>query len=94
MFEVLKKYYVFMLILMVFSFLVPKDEYKVYIQFFIGMFMVVLFLEPLLELMYAEKWDALTDIFQTFQEYTKNIEKLNLGEENIFEHFFFEGEGQ
>ena len=40
MLEFLKKFYIFMLILMVFSYLVPKEEYKKYIQFFIGIFVV------------------------------------------------------
>ena len=38
MLEFLKNYYVFMLVLMVFSYLVPKEDYKIYIQFFISIF--------------------------------------------------------
>ena len=48
MLDFLKNYYVFMLVLMVLSYLVPKEEYKVYIQFFIGIFVIVLLLEPIL----------------------------------------------
>ena len=48
MLEFLKHYYVFMLILMVVSFLLPKEGYKDYIQFFISIFVVVLFLKPVL----------------------------------------------
>ena len=46
MLEFLTKFYIFMLILMVFSYLVPKEEYKKYMQFFVGVFVVVLLLKP------------------------------------------------
>ena len=85
MLDYLKNYYVFMLILMVMSYLVPKEEYKVYIQFFIGIFMIVLLLEPVLELL-TMKEPAL--IYEVFDELNKKIEEVS------FEHFFFEGEGE
>lgn len=85
MLDFLKNYYVFMLILMVMSYLVPKEEYKVYIQFFIGIFMVVLLLEPVLEFLTMNE-PAL--IYEVFDESNKRIEEVS------FEHFFFEGEGE
>ncbi len=85
MLDFLKNYYVFMLILMVMSYLVPKEEYKVYIQFFIGIFMVVLLLEPVLEFLTMNE-PAL--IYEVFDELNKRIEEVS------FEHFFFEGEGE
>ena len=83
MLEYLKNYYIFMLILMVVSFLVPKDEYKVYIQFFVGIFMVVLFLEPILELFTAQ--DA-SYFYQIFEELNQKIEEVSR------EFIFFKGE--
>ena len=94
MLEFLKNYYVFMVILMVFSYLVQKEEYKAYVQFFIGIFVVVLFLEPVLELLVSENPFYVNQIFD---ELNMQIEKyeVNLTEgETIFEHFFFEGEGE
>lgn len=85
MLDFLKNYYVFMLILMVMSYLVPKEEYKVYIQFFIGIFMIVLLLEPVLELLTMQEP---TLIYEVFDELNKKIEEVS------FEHFFFEGEGE
>ncbi len=82
MFEYLKNYYIFMLIFMVLSFLVPKDEYKVYIQFFVGIFMVVLLLEPILELLMAQ--DA-SDLYRIFEELNRKIEEVSR------EFIFFEG---
>lgn len=92
MLEFLKNYYVFMLVLMVLSFLVPKEEYKTYIQHFIGIFMIVLLLRPLLELFTAEEP---TLIYEVFDAFNVQIEEFDVSEEgNIFEHFFFEGEGE
>ncbi len=85
MFDFLKNYYVFMLILMVLSYLVPKDEYKVYIQFFIGIFMIVLLLEPILEILTMKEP---TLIYEVFNDINERIEEVS------FEHFFFEGEGE
>lgn len=82
MFEYLKNYYIFMLIFMVLSFLVPKDEYKVYIQFFVGIFMVALLLEPILELLMAQ--DA-SDLYRIFEELNRKIEEVSR------EFIFFEG---
>lgn len=83
MLDFLKDYYVFMLILMVVSYLVPKEDYKVYIQFFIGIFMIVLLLEPVLELLTVKEP---TLIYDVFQEINEKIEEVS------FEHFIFEGE--
>ncbi len=94
MLEFLKNYYVFMLILMVFSYLVPKEEYKKYIQFFIGIFMVVLLLKPILEFF---TMDNPTYIYEVFEPFNRQMEQLDLEleeGESIFEHFFFEGEGE
>ena len=82
MLDFLKNYYVFMLVLMVLSYLVPKEEYKVYIQFFIGIFVIVLLLEPILELLTLQEP---TLIYDVFEEINKKIEEVS------FEHFFFEG---
>ena len=74
MLEYLKNYYIFMLILMVLSFLVPKEEYKVYIQFFVGIFMMVLLLEPVLELL---TMDNPSVIYQIFEELNEKIEEVS-----------------
>ena len=85
MLEYLKNYYVFMLILMVLSYLVPKEDYKVYIQVFVGIFMLVLLLEPVLELLTMEEP---TLIYEVFDEINKKIEEVS------YEFVFFEGKGE
>ena len=94
MLDFLKKFYVFMLILMVLSYLVPKEEYKKYIQLFIGIFVVVLLLKPVLEFFTV---DNPTRIYEIFESYNEQMQELNyeLEEgENIYEYFFSEGEGE
>jgi len=89
MLDFLKNYYVFMLILMVFSYLVPKDEYKKYIQFFIGIFVVVLLLKPVLEFF---TMDTPAHIYEVFESFNRQLD-LEIEEgETIYEHFFFKGE--
>jgi stage III sporulation protein AF len=94
MLEFLKNYYVFMLILMVFSYLVPKEEYKAYMQFFIGVFMVVLFLKPVLEFFSTDNPDFVYEIFENFNLQLEQYEVDMTEEVTIFEYFFLEGEGK
>ncbi len=94
MLEYLKNYYVFMLVLMVFSYLVPKEDYKVYIQFFVGIFIVVLFLKPVLEVF---TMDSPTFVYEFFEQFNSQLEQYEIEmeeSENIYEYFFFEGEGE
>lgn len=92
MLEYLKNYYVFMLVLMVFSFLVPREEYKSYIQFFVGIFLIVLLLKPVLQFMTMEEP---TMIYEVFAEMNQQIEELDLEKGgNIYEYFFSKGEGE
>lgn len=94
MLEFLKNYYIFMLILLMFSYLVPKEEYKKYIQFFIGVFVVVLFLKPVLEFFTL---DSPTRIYEVFDSFNRQIEQLDLKleeGETIYEYFFFKGKGE
>ena len=83
-----------MLILTVFSYLVPKDEYKKYIQFFVGIFVVVLFLKPMLEFLSLDNPTRIYEVFRSFNEQIKGLDvKLEEGE-TIYEYFFYQGEGE
>ena len=94
MLDFLKNYYVFMLILMVFSYLVPRDDYKKYIQFFIGIFVVVLLLKPVLTIFTMDNPKLIQEVFEPFNQQMNQLD-LEIGEgESIFEHFFFEREGE
>lgn len=92
MLDFLKTFYIFMLILMVLSYLVPKEEYKKYIQFFIGIFVVVLLLKPVLEFFTVDNPTRIYEMFESFNEQMNELEfELEEGE-NIYEYFFLEGE--
>lgn len=98
MIEIIKEFYVFALLLLVFSYLVPKEDYKIYIQFFIGIFLLVVILKPVLKLVVA---DDLSAVYGMFEEFNTRVEYM--GENNsweaeteggIYELFNFEGEGE
>lgn len=94
MLEFLKNYYVFMLILLLFSYLVPKEEYKRYIQFFIGIFVVVLFLRPILEFSINDNENLLHEVFIKFNQGVLNLDMEIEEGENMFEYFFLERKGE
>ena len=81
-----------MLILTVFSYLVPKEEYKKYIQFFIGIFVVVLLLKPVLVVFTMDNPSKVYEIFDSFNTQIKELDvELEEGQ-NIYEYFFYKGE--
>ena len=94
MLDFLKEYYVFLLILMVFSYLVPKESYKKYIQLFIGIFIVVLFLKPVLTLFTMENPQEIYEVFDPFNQKIESLDLEQLEGENIYEYFFSKGEGE
>ena len=92
MLEFLTKFYIFMLILMVFSYLVPKEEYKKYMQFFVGVFVVVLLLKPVLEFVTMDNPMRIYEVFDSFNVQINDLEfELEEGD-NIYEYFFYKGE--
>ena len=94
MLDFLKHYYVFMLIFLLVTFLLPKEEYRFYVQFFIRIFVIVLFLKPILEVLTREEPAF---VYQMFEEFNVQMEQYEVDmteEGNIFEYFFLEGEGE
>ena len=94
MLEYLKNYYVFMLILFVFSYLVPKNDYRRYIQFFIGIFVVVLLVKPIIQLFHADTPARVYEVFENFNAQVNRMEWDGKEGKNIYEYFFLEGEGE
>ena len=98
MIEIIKEFYIFALLLLVFSYLVPKEDYKVYIQFFIGIFLLVVILKPVLKLVVAED---LSSVYKIFEDYNSRVEEIGEKDQwkvetegGIYELFIFEGEGE
>ena len=98
MIEIIKELYIFALLLLVFSYLVPKEEYKSYIQFFIGIFLIVVILKPVLQFVTNSDSTTLYEIFKGFNEQLEGMEGTNQWEAgmegDIYEHFIFEGKGE
>lgn len=46
-----RDYFIFMLILFLFSYLTPKEDYKKYFQFLIGVMMVAILMRPVLAML-------------------------------------------
>ena len=71
----MKSYLYLALIFLVCSYLSPKDEYKKYFQFMLGIFMAVIILKPL-----GQKQDFNLGFDQVMQQ----IEEISYGSEEIF----------
>ena len=81
-----------MLILMIFFYLVPKEEYKKYIQFFMGIFVVVLLIKPMLEFLCMDNPTRVYEVFTSFNEQIEELDVELKEGENIYEYFFYKGE--
>ena len=63
--EFAKNYYIFMLLLFMFSYLVPKNVYKKYARFMVGVVMVLLLIQPI------HKWINEEDSVLLFEQKIK-----------------------
>lgn len=87
--SVIKGYFVFAIILLVFSYLVPKQSYRKYFQFFISVLMVVILFQPVFSWMQKEDTQF---VYENLEKITKRLDEIEFeGEqEDIFEIFFLE----
>ena len=88
----MKNFFVLVLILFVFSYLVPKESYRKYLQFFIGIFMAVILLEPVAERIIRDDEHV---VYENLEEITNRLEQIQYNEENgedIFELFYMDSE--
>lgn len=88
----MKNFLVLTLILFVFSYLVPKESYQKYVQFFIGILMAVILLAP------AAEWIFQGDGHFAYKSFDQIMDQLNEMEwdeesgEDIFEFFDMDSE--
>ena len=67
-----RDYLIFMLILFLFSYLVPKDTYKKYVQLFIGVLMVAILMQPVVSLFTEDgEGEVRSQVEQIMEECTK-----------------------
>lgn len=87
--EMVKSYFLMMLLLVLFSYMMPKESYKKYVQFFIGVMMAVFLLKPVVSWMGANNKEV---VYKNYEELTKQLAEIEYNEEgaDIFEIFFDE----
>lgn len=88
----IKNFFILMLILFVFTYLVPKDGYQKYFQFFIGIFMAVILLSPVVKWMIRD--DSQT-VYRNLEQITDRLDEIEFNEENeedIFEIFYMDND--
>lgn len=89
--EFVKNYFVFLLVLYLFSYLTPKESYQKYFRFFVSALMVAVLLKPVLGFLNR---DVQKDARQQLEIITDELEsnRYEGKGEDVFE-WFFEREG-
>lgn len=81
-----KQYFIFMLLLFVFSYFVPKENYRRYFNFFISVMMVAALFFPLLQISEKEVAAQTKARLEKIEEKIGDTQYYQKGE-NIFEQF-------
>lgn len=89
--EFVKNYFIFLLLLLLFSYLAPKKEYRKYLHFFISALMIAVLLKPIFTFLSK---DARMETRQQLEEIYGQLEEQQYQEkgEDVFE-WFWEHEG-
>lgn len=87
--EFIKNYFIFMLILFLFSYLVPKENYRKYFNFFIGVLMAAVLIQPFLVFVSSDSKKEMESTLREIEEKLSDLEYQGKGE-NIFEQFLGE----
>lgn len=83
--ELLKSYFALALVLVIFSYLMPKEGYKKYMQFFVGILLGVIILRPVAE------WIVTDDTpMENLEELTEQLEAISfdMEGEDMYEIYF------
>ena len=91
--ELVKNYFILALLLMVLSYLAPKEEYKRYFQYFIGIWLCVLLLRPVIAL-FADGEELAYYNMEELQEQLMDIDEWQEEGVDIFEIFRMDSEAQ
>ncbi len=87
----IKSYFILTLLLLVLSYLAPEDRYKRYFQYFIGVWMCVLLLRPVMT-WFGSGEDVAYVSMQELEERLSEIDKWQGDGVDIFEIFSIDGE--
>lgn len=83
--ELLKSYFALVLVLLVFSYLMPQEGYKKYMQFFVGVFLGVMIFRPVTEWIIKDEvpMENLDELMEQLEEISFDLE-----EEDMYEIYF------
>ena len=83
--ELLKSYFALVLVLLVFSYLMPKESYKKYMQFFVGIFLGVMIIRPVAEWIISDEAPMVN-----LEELQRELEKISfdMEGEDMYEIYF------
>lgn len=88
------RFYIVSFILVIFSYLVPKESYKAFIQFFISIFVILLMMKPVLSIIMVDYSDRLYESFQDFNSKISEIGEASYEDWNMYEYFIAERKGE
>lgn len=84
--QFVEKYFIFMLVLFLISYLVPRESYQKYFHFFIGALMVAVLMEPLLSFRSQKVREEFHSEMRKIEQELSDMEYYEKGED-IFEQF-------
>ena len=84
--EFVKSYFIFMLVLFLFSYLAPKESFRKYFQFFIGVLMIAVLMRPLLQFFMQDTEKQFRNQLSEMEAQISDMEYYEKGE-NIYEQF-------
>ncbi len=88
--EFIKNTFILMIVLLMFSYLVPKEKYKKYFQHFISVWILILLIQPLFQIFFRENNTG--DYFGT-ETLKQNLNEITFSSEEgsgVIEEFFLE----
>ena len=92
-YDYIKSYFILSLMLLILSYLTPNESYKRYFQYFIGVWICVLLLQPVLSF-YTGGEELMYQSFSELEEELADMEKWQEEGVDIFEFFSMDGESQ
>lgn len=88
--ELFKNYFGIAFILLIFSYLSPKESYRKYFQFFISVLIAVILFEPLAERFLLKRRGSMGGDWRKLEERLNEVQYNKQMEEDIFECFGME----
>lgn len=89
--EFVKNYFIFLLVLYLFSYLAPKENYQKYFRFFVSALMIAVLMKPVLGFLQGDAKDAAKVQLDTIRSQLEENQYEGKGED-VFE-WFWEREG-